>query len=71
MCVCVEDIQQLDLAVTGDLYGVDQDRQQWHQIVQTQQQQWSSLVEKVVLWLCGRRFRRSGDLKCHKQFYLA
>ena len=23
VCVCVEDIQQLDLAVTGDLYGVD------------------------------------------------
>ena len=25
---CVEDIEQLDLAVTGDLYGVDQDRQE-------------------------------------------
>ena len=28
VCVCVKDIQQLDLAVTGDLYGVDQDRQE-------------------------------------------
>ena len=28
VCVCVEGIQQLDLAVTGDLYGVDQDRQE-------------------------------------------
>ena len=30
VCVGVEDIQQLDLAVTGDLYGVDQDHQEWH-----------------------------------------
>ena len=71
VCVCVKDIQQLDLAVTGDLYGVDQDRQECHRIVQTRQQQWSSLVEKAVLWSCGRRFRRSGDLKRHKRFCLA
>ena len=51
---CVEDMQQLDLAVTSDLYGVDQDRHEWHRIVQTRQQQWSSLVEKAVLWSCGR-----------------
>ena len=70
-CVCVEDIQPLDLAVTGDLYGVDQDRQELHRIVQTRQQQWSSLVEKAVFWSCGRRFRRSGDLKGHKRFCLA
>ena len=68
---CVEDIQQLDLAVTGDLYGVDQDRQEWRRIVQKWQQQWSSLVEKAVLWSCGHRSRRSGDLKRHKRFCLA
>ena len=60
--IAMEDIRQLDLAATGDWYGMAQDRREWRRIVQTSQQQRSSFVEKVffvLVWSPVPKVRRS------------